>query len=521
MLRALGLLLIAGLVGASPGTARAADRCRDLATLKLERTTLQASPEARGFVPPPSIFDVMGRPAPVPTTFCRVRGVINERIRFEVWLPEPGAWNGRLQGLGNGAMTGAVPYPSLAGAVAAGFAAVGSNLGHDSGFLEADWARGNPQSVLDWGYRATHEMTLQAKAIVRAFYGRPARWSYFTGCSGGGRQALMEAQRFPADYDGILAGDPTIDFVRLATAGRLWMAMDMFRPGAAGALPDAKLALVTQAATAECDRRDGVADGVIGDPRACRFDPERLRCAGDERDDCLSAAQVAALRRAYGGAHDSQGRRLFPGFERGSESNFNVAQWIYAEAFLRGIGFEDPAYDPANFDFDRDIARLQRKRVGGETLSHAIDATDPDLSAFRRRGGKLIHYHGWADGGVPPGDSTDYYETVVARNGAAATQGFYRLFMVPGLQHCLGGPGATSFDLLGPLEQWVEHRIAPNQVVAERIEGGKVVRSRPLCPYPTRAVRRGTGDPDKAESFRCEAASGGDVAKPRKSPPRA
>jgi feruloyl esterase len=502
------LFLAMGCVAGWAHSARADDRCAALARLPLEDTTLKATSTPAGFNAPPSLWDGFIKPRPAVQPFCRIEGVIHGRTHFEVWLPAPGAWNKRLQGVGVGGMAGVVPYPFLQQAMEAGYAAAGTNLGHESGFFDSSWAVGHPERIRDWGYLSTHEMTVRAKAILRAYYGAPQKWAYFTGCSGGGRQGLMEAQRYPDDYDGIVAGDPTIDFVRLATAGRLWMALNLFRPdGGPGNLSPAKLALVTRAATAACDGLDGVSDGVIEDPRACRFDPGTLACHGAETGECLTDAQVAALRKVYAGAVDSQGRSVFFGYEPGSENRapFDSSQWDYAAGFVRGIGFQDLSYDPTTFDFDRDIARIAGRDVGGETVSAAIDATNPDLSAFRQRGGKLIHYHGWADGGVPPLSSVHYYEQVVARDGEAGAQAFYRLFMVPGLGHCTGGAGATSFDMLAALKAWVELGQAPGSIPAAHLEAGHETFSRPLCPYPERAVWNGSGDAHEAKNFACKA----------------
>jgi feruloyl esterase len=511
----LGLLaLAAALFG---GSAQAADPCAALAGLTLEDTTLAVESAPGGFVHPASIYDILARPRPAVRGFCRVQGIIHGRIRFEVWLPAPDAWNRRLQGVGDGGMAGATPYPALLQAVEAGYAAVGSDLGHQSDFIDSSWAVGHPERVRDWGHRATHEMTVRAKAIVAAYYGHPAQWSYFTGCSGGGRQAMSEAQRYPQDYDGIVAGDPTLDFVRLTTAGRLWMAQALGAPDVR--LTAAKLRIAEEAAIAECDHLDGVSDAVIDDPSACRFDPARLGCGpGPERVDCLTPAQVAALRRIYAGAADSKGQPLFPGYERGGESGFGLGQMAYASGFLRGMAFDDPSYDPQRFDFDADIARIAGRDLGGETLSQAIDATSPDLRAFRRRGGKLIHYHGWNDPGVPPRSSLAYYQRVMQQQGRAQTLDFYRLFMVPGLGHCFGGRGATSFDMLPALQAWVEQGRAPQSIPAARIQNGQVVRTRILCPYPSHAVYDGKGDADRAESFACAAGPAADLQAPAGAP---
>jgi feruloyl esterase len=416
--------------------------------------------------------------------------------------------------VGNGGMAGAIPYPTLAEAVAAGYATVGSDLGHEGGFIDGSFAIGRPDRVVDWGHRATHEMTVRAKAIAAAFYGRPAARAYFTGCSGGGRQGLMEAQRHPEDYDGILAGDPTADFTHLTTGGRLWVELAMLREeGGRGYIPPAKLPALAAAVVAACDGLDGVADGVLEDPRQCRFDPAVLQCRGAETDACLTGPQVTALRRIYAGATTRDGTRIFPGYEPGGElgpggwaanitgpAPFQAGQWAYASGFLKGLVFEDPGYDPLRFDFERDVAPMDAKPVAGSTLAATINATDPDLSGFRARGGRMIQYHGWSDPGVAPQSSTGYYDSVLARQPDAAA--FYRLFMVPGMQHCTGGPGPSRFDGLAALVRWVEQGEAPERITASLVADGRVLRTRPLCPYP-RTARFTGGNPDDAGSFEC------------------
>jgi feruloyl esterase len=506
----LAAVLLSGLGGiaASASSGHPADSCAGLGRLGLEDTTLSAGEEPASFVHPSSIFDVMGKPRAGGQSFCRAQGLIHGRVRFEVWLPAARVWNGRLQGVGNGGMAGAIPYPALLQALQAGYAVVGSDLGHQSDFVESGWATGHPESIRDWGHLATHEMTVRARAIARAYYGVQVRWSYFTGCSGGGRQGLMEAQRYPGDYNGIVAGDPTINFVRLTTAGRLWMALQLSRPdGGSTGVPPAKLALITRAVTAQCDAQDGVADGVLDDPRSCRFEPATLLCKGADRDDCLTPQQARSLQKIYAGATDSTGKKLFPGYEPGSETGFSSGQWTYAAGFLHGLAFERPDFDPRAFDFDRDIVLSERRDVGGETLSEAIDAGNPDLNAFRALGGKLIQYHGWSDPGVPPRNSVDYYERVLANAGHTRTRDFYRLFMVPGMGHCGGGPGTTTFDMLPALVSWVEHGRAPDSVPATHIEAGQVIRSRPLCPYPERAVWNRSGNQNDIANYSCRTIS--------------
>lgn len=504
-------------------------RCEALASLELAQTSLTAVTVPAGFIPPRSIFDGLIAPAPMSKPFCRIRGVIAPAIKFELWLPETHLWNGRLQGVGGGGMAGAIPFPSLADGLHADFATAGSDLGHESDFFTADWAIGHPEKIVDWGHRATHEMTVRAKTIIAVYYRKPLRRSYFTGCSGGGRQGLMEAQRYPADYDGILAGNPTLNFTHLTLGGRLWVELTRNWPGPGkGHIPAAKIPLLAAGVLSACDKLDGVIDGVLEDPRLCHFDPAELQCRGKDRGTCLTRHQVTAVRRIYAGSTNSRGESVFPGYERGGElgaggwANFvsgegpvKRVQWQYASAFLKGMVFEDPGYDPARFNFDRDVLAVASKPVLGETLARTINADDADLTAFKKRGGRILHYHGWSDPAVAPRSSIQYYERVVdyelvlAKTGEtyieslARTRGFYRLFMVPGLQHCAGGPGTTKFDGLQALQDWVERGQAPNAIIARREQRGQVARTRPLCPYPQKAVWRGHGDTDRADSFKC------------------
>jgi feruloyl esterase len=441
--------------------------------------------------------------------FCRVSGTIPPAIAVEVWLPEPAAWNGKLQGVGNGGVAGHIVPASMAAALARGYAAVSSNLGHEGGPIDFDFAIGHPELVADWGYRGTHVMTVTAKAVVEAYYGKPPRWSYFTGCSGGGRQGLMEAQRFPADYDGIVAGDPTADFTRLTLGGRLWEAIATLKDPSRY-IPADKIPVIAKATLAACDALDGVKDGVIDDPRKCRFDPGTIQCKSGDGPDCLTEGQVKALKAIYAGSAYGNGKQIFPGYMPGGElgpagwaryvsgpARKQAAQFLYADAFARGMVMEKRDYASLTFDMDRDMPEAIEK------LSKIIDATNPDLIPFETHGGKLIQYHGWSDPGVSPLSSVNYYESV-AEHLRGDPSGFYRLFMVPGMQHCTGGPGPDQFDALAALEQWVEHAKPPDRILATHLTDGKPDRTRPLCPYPQVAKWDGKGSTDQAESFACE-----------------
>ncbi len=483
--------------------ARAAT-CESLATLKLPQTTIDSAASAAPF----AATDPMFGPFAVKTGFCRVTGTIAPAIKFEVWLPEAQAWNGKLQGVGNGGVAGSIAEGSLAQALARGYAGASSDLGHEGGAIDFRFAIGHPELVADWGYRATHEMTVAAKAIVAAYYGKAPARAYFTGCSGGGRQGLMEAQRFPGDYDGIVAGDPTADFVRLTLGGRLWEAIQTLKDPA-HYIPARKIATIAAAALKACDALDGVQDGVIDDPRRCVFDPAGIQCKAGDADDCLTQPQTAALKAIYAGARNSKGERIFPGYMPGGElgpygwesyvsgdAPGHASQFLYGGNFVRFMVMENPDYDPLTFDYDTDLPRAAAK------LSGVIDATDPNLAPFAAHGGKLIQYHGWSDPGVAPESSVDYYERVTRTLGKPPTD-FYRLFMVPGMQHCVGGPGTDHFDALTALERWVETGAAPDRILAAHIDEGKVTRTRPLCPYPQVARWNGTGSTDDAENFVC------------------
>jgi len=466
-----------------------------------------------------------------PTTkaFCRVKGVAPTQIRFEVWLPLDG-WNGRLLAVGNGAMAGAVPFPAIQAGMEAGYATVGSNLGHEGPITDSSFSLGHPELLVDWGHRATHVMAEEAKKAIKAFYGKAQSFAYYAGCSGGGRQGMMEAQRYPADFDGILAGDPIMNFTRLTMAGRLWAQLAMYRQaGGAGYIPATKIPAISTAVIGACDKLDGIADGIIRDPRACRFDPATIQCKASDGPDCLTAPQVAALRKIYAGAHDSKGKPIFSGYSPGGELGpggwaqylsgdgpYKGGQWNYAKGVLPVLLYSDPSWDITKIDYDKDPDRALALPILGEPLHQVIDAWNPDLSAFVARGGRLIHYHGWSDPGVPPLNSIAYYERVIDQVAAtqhisreqalAKVQQNYRLFMGPGMQHCTGGPGPDRFDGLTPLQNWVEKKQAPDEIRAVHVSGGKVDLSRPLCPYPLVARWTGKGSTSDAANFVCRPA---------------
>ena len=521
-------LLISAILVVAPAVA--ATTCENLTSVKAANTTITsaATVAAGGFVPAggpadgQASFDFKKVPA-----FCRVQGVMqpsaDSHIEFEVWLPMSG-WNGRYEGLGNGGFAGTIDFGGLADAVANGYAAAGTDTGHKGGAINAQWALGHPEKVTDFGYRAIHETAEHAKAIVAAFYGSRARHSYFSSCSNGGREALMEAQRFPEDYDGILAGAPANYWTHLlATAGY----EDAFLNDGPTRIPASKVPAIQAATLAACDAQDGVKDGVINDPSRCHFDPSQLLCKGPDSDNCLTAPQVASLQKIYQGPHDSNGTAVFPGRVPGGEAGpAGWALWItgrqpktslmygFGTGFFSDFVFQDAAWDYRTFQVDRDT------KIADDKLARTLNATDPDLRRFKDHGGKLIVYHGWNDPAISPLNSIDYFHDVQAKVGAKQTDDFMRLYLAPGMQHCGGGPGPDSFgqnrvDAADPqhsvtkaLERWVENHDAPTKIIATKYKAGAnpasgVERTRPLCPYPQVAKYNGSGSTDEAANFSC------------------
>ncbi len=504
----------------------AAASCSSLTGVSLPHATVtlaQSVPAGSFTAPNGQVFNNL--PA-----FCRVAVVSapspDSHIGIEIWLPAS-TWNGRYEQSGNGGFAGAIPYSSLAGALAGGYAAAGTDDGHTGG--TATFAPGHHQQVIDFGFRALKETTDSAKSMIAAFYdgARPSR-SYFVGCSDGGREALMEAQRFPEDFDGISAGAPANDWTHLFT-GFIWNEQALFPDPATQVLPIAKLPAIQRAALAQCDKLDGIEDGLLNDPRQCRFDPAVIQCAGAETNDCLTAAQVAAVRKVYAGPRNPRtGKLIFPGYEAGAEAApGGWSAWItgsgtpilgapsiqafFGNQFFAYIVHEDPGLDYRTMNFDSDVS------FADNTTAGTINSTDPDLSRFRARGGRLIQWHGWDDPAIAPRSSIGYFESVVARSGRGEhalreTQEFYRLFLAPGVLHCGGGPGPNVFDTVSPLVQWVEHGVAPERIVATKYVGDNpakgVAMTRPLCPFPQFAELKGHGSTTDAASFVCRAHDG-------------
>jgi feruloyl esterase len=434
--------------------------------------------------------------------FCRVAATLrpssDSEIKIEVWMPASG-WNGRLQSVGNGAWAGTIGYGAMATAVAAGYAAASTDTGHTGN--NANFIPGHPEKVVDFAYRAVHEMTVAAKVIIAAYYGSGPRFSYWTGCSTGGRQALTAAQRYPGDYDGILAGAPAIYATRLQGT-QVWSAQVVHKDEASY-IPPAKYPLLHGAVLQQCDASDGIKDGVLENPAACKFEAKSLTCKDGDAASCLTAAQAEAAAKLYAGPKDSRtGQPLFPGLARGSELGWATLAgprpMSLADELYKHLVFENPNWDFKTLNPDTDFARAQK------TIGSTLDAIDPNLKPFTDRGGKLLMYHGWSDPGISPFNTVQYYDNVVkTMGGTSKTSNSIRLFMLPGVNHCRGGAGPDTFDGIGALVDWVEKGKAPDQIVASHLTNGKIDRTRPLCPYPQVAAYKGSGSTDEAVNFIC------------------
>ena len=427
--------------------------------------------------------------------FCRVVATLtpsaDSRIQIEVWLPEVRRWNGNLQSVGNGAWAGSIGYPAMATALNEGYAAASTDTGHTGN--NADFITGHPEKVVDFAWRAVHEMTIAAKAVVDTNYGRRPTKSYFNGCSTGGRQALAEAQRFPADYDGIIAGAPA-NFTTHLQGAQLWIT-GLVTKSPDAMIPPAKYALLHEAALKACDARDGVKDGVIDNPMKCAFDPKVLLCKGPASDACLTAPQVEAARLTYQGP-----RGLYPGLEPGSEKGWNTLSaakpMAYADEIYKFLVYKDANWNYLTLDPARDVPRAERE------IGALMDSNDPNLRPFVYRGGKLLLYHGWTDPGVPPRNTISYYNAAAKTVGKSADESL-RLFMIPGMDHCGGGDGTSTFNMMNAISQWVEQGHAPNEIQASRMRNGQADRTRPLCAFPQVAKYKGTGSADNAANFSC------------------
>jgi feruloyl esterase len=489
--------LSAMLVAVVPGRAQAA--CEDLTSLTVQGGTVTMAQAVKA-----GAFEAPGRRGGGPGgrgnpyaglgEFCRVAVTLRpgpqSDIQAEVWLPSAG-WNGKLLVVGNGGFAGTIGYSAMAGALADGYAAASTDTGHTG---PASNTFVNEDVLLDFAHRAIHETTVAAKVAVGGLYGRAPRFSYFSGCSTGGRQAFTAAQRYPEDFDGIVGGAPATHTTTQAF-GQIWMYQAT--AGAASSLPRETRDALHGAVLAACDGLDGVEDGVLENPLACTFDPGVLACApGRESASCLTRPQVEAVRKTYAGPSNARtGEPIYAGLERGSEAGWLDSPVGYAVDYFRYIVFEDPAWDPLTLNFDQDLAEV--RKAGNDIF----DASDPDMSRFTSRGGKLLMYQGWAEPGIPPRNLVEYHAEILEETANADDA--IRLFMVPGMGHCGGGDGTSTFDMVAALDRWVESGTAPESVPASRVRNGTVDRTRPLCAWPAVAVYDGSGSTDDASNFSC------------------
>ncbi|WP_296555880.1 tannase/feruloyl esterase family alpha/beta hydrolase [Pigmentiphaga sp.] len=503
--------------GGPVGPAARACQVADFADVRIPaaRITAVSSIPAGTYRPADSRQDLNGVPA-----FCRIDAVAmpsaSSRIDFQLWVPEGTAWNGKLVTTGNGGYSPALSYGDMAYAMRQGYAVLGGDTGHQT--EDMLWGVGNPEKIIDWGSRSVNAITVAGKQLLAELRGTAASRAYYLGCSTGGHQGFAEAQRYPEDFDGIIAGAPGNN--RTALNIEFMWRFRSNRPANDNLtqfLTPAKLRLITDSAVAACDALDGVTDGVIDDPRACsadKFDVATLLCTAGDAADCLTSSQLAAARNIYRGPRNPRtNAQLYPGWPVGSESGWSgymgSTEPVRAD-FWRYWVFDDPQWNWWTFDFDRDVSYAYAK------IAPLVDQTSADLSAFKSAGGKLMVYHGWSDPVVSAYDSIGYYDRVLDAQGSRnALDAFYRLFLVPGMGHCSGGPGATTLrvdgdaapdpsrDVLAAMDRWVEQGTPPDDFVASRTAAGSVQRARPLCAYPKQAVYRGTGDPDDAANYAC------------------
>jgi feruloyl esterase len=483
--------------------AHGAATCESLRKLIMPLTTINSADKVRAgdFMPPgatgPAAM-LKGLPA-----FCRVILTVaptsDSDIKVEVWLPMAG-WNTKYEAVGNGGWAGVISYSALAEGLKRGYAVSSTDTGHIGG--SGSFALGHPEKVIDFGYRSEHEMVEKSKRVIAIFYGTTAKFSYWVGCSTGGRQGLQEIQRYPDDFQGVIAGDPANPRTGQAFEA-MWIASAVLRDPASF-IPTAKYLVIHKAVLDACDALDGVKDGVLDDPRKCQFDPGVLACKTGDGPDCLTAPQVEAVKKIYTTAENTlTGEVLFPPLMPGSELGWaGMAGGPEPNAILNDhfkyVVFKDPNWDwkTLNFNSDVDLTR--------STDHGTIDATNPFIQAYLVRS-RLILYHGWADQLVAPQSTIKYYEDVLYDIPGVNPTGAMRLYMAPGMGHCGGGDGPNTFDMLTALEQWVEKGKAPEEIIASHSTGGKVDRTRPLCPYPQVAKYKGTGSTDEASNFACSA----------------
>lgn len=522
--RAVKIALVTAVVASSAAITEAnAANCESLRSLRLPNTVIDGAQTipAGSYQPPGSQATFADLPS-----FCRVTGTVSpvpgSSIRIEVWLPTK-TWNGRYQQSGNHGFTGVLYWSEMVRQLRRGYATGVTDDGHTAGpGFDVSWAFGYPQRIVDLAYRAVHELAVKSKLVINAYYGKSARYAYFNGCSDGGREGMKEAQMFPEDFDGIIAGGAAQYWTHAATE-QLVMSINLKNAGIQGTHGAAILTLAQNAATAACDAKDGVVDGLIGNPQKCKWDPATLVCkAGQDPGSCITPAQALALKENIEPVRDPQtGRYIFSGMTRGSE--FDQIRFGYNQGLAPfGIGnyriaLNAPTWDGSMLDLHTNLPILDR-------VLGSVNAIDPDLTAFKRAGGKLIQWHGWDDAASTPGWTVKYYNEVVDETGngrLAKVQDFYRLFMLPGVGHCGSGPGPDNIgaenqtaysqdprhDIVSALEAWVERGKAPDFLIATKYVNNDsmqgVQMQRPICVYPAEAVYDGRGDTNDAKNFSC------------------
>jgi feruloyl esterase len=511
---AAGVVASALVLAARPAAAMSS--CESLAALSVPHTTVTLANivTAGSFVPWPagrgSIAPAAGRgrgagsgvqsPFADLPAFCRVAATLtpsdDSAIKLELWMPVAG-WNGKFVIPGNGGFAGAIAPAGLAAALRSGYAAATTDTGHEGG--SGRFMLDHPEQLTDFADRAVHQTAVVGKTFLSAFYGEAPKRSYFNGCSTGGRQALTAAQRFPDDFDAIVAGAPAI-YASHQTAGQIWL-WQATHKDEASFIPANKYPVLHDAVLAACDALDGVKDGVLEDPTRCKFDPAVVQCKGANEATCLTASQVEAARKIYTGPKNPRtGEQVFsplyPGSELGWAASSGAAPVGYAIDVFKYVVFRDPHWDPMTLNYDADVARADK-------VAAPLTAIDTDLTKLLRHG-KLLIYHGWGDPGIPPGYTVEYYKSVLAKTKVKNVRDAVRLFMVPGMGHCGGGEGTSTFDMLAALDDWVERGKAPDQIAASRVREGQMDRTRPLCSYPQVAVYKGSGSTDEAVNFACK-----------------
>jgi feruloyl esterase len=431
-------------------------------------------------------------------SFCRVivqvKPTTDSDIDVEVWLPTAN-WNGKYMAVGSGGWGGSIAYEAMAEALRRGYATSATDDGHKG--ASGSFVLGHSEKLVDFAYRAEHEMTMQAKALIKAFYGKDAHYSYWNGCSGGGREGLLQAARYPDEFDGVIAGDPA-NIRRNAWA--MWLAVKTFKDPA-DAIPASKYAMIHRAVLNACDGKDGLKDGLIEDPESCTVDFKALECKAEDRPDCLTVKQVKTAETIVSPAMTTSGEILFPRLEPGTEMRWarlaggpDPGELFWDE--FRYVVYQDSNWDWKAFELERDAARAH-------AIDKDVDELQPNLSEFAKHGGKLLIYHGWADQQVAPGSSVEFYKSAIAESGNGSD--WIRLFMLPGMGHCSGGEGPDRFDKIAVMDDWVEHAKIPDQILTSHMMDGKVDRTRPACAYPQIAKYKGSGNVDNANNFVCGA----------------